>query len=186
MHEDVVSSIILGNQMPTWKITKLIPDLETRYAGYIGIDPGATGAIALLDENGNFMTVFDYQGSPPTMWSLLQDLKNVRIKLAVLEQVHSMPKQGVATTFKFGTNYGIWQMACAAMGWPMELITPQRWRKILDSSVPLKPTKEDLRQYALRRWPEANNFLQRKGDHGRAEAMIMAMYARMRVLGEAK
>jgi hypothetical protein len=117
---------------------------------------------------------------------ILQDLKKIVVNLAVLEQVHSMPKQGVSSSFKFGTNFGIWQMACSAMEWPTELITPQRWRKSLDSSIPLKPTKEDLRQYALRRWPEGKDYLQKKGDHGRAEAMMMAMYAKLKTLGQAK
>lgn len=155
--------------------------------GYVGIDPGATGAIALLDENGGFLNFIDYPGSPAALWPLLLGLfKNIHVKLAVLELVHSMPKQGVSSSFKFGTNFGIWEMACAAMGWPTELITPQRWRKILDSSVPQKPEKEDLRQYALRRWPEAAQFLAHKKDHGRSEALIMAAYARLKVLGEVK
>jgi len=52
--------------------------------------------------------------------------------------------------------------------------------------MPPKPSKEDLRQYAIRRWPEASESLKRKGDHGRAEAIIMAAYARSKFLGEAK
>ena len=155
-------------------------------SAYVGIDPGSTGAIAFLGENEEFLAIIDYPGSSSELWMVLQDLKAIQVNLAILEQVHSMPKQGVATTFKFGTNFGIWQMACSAMEWPTELITPQRWRKILDSSVPLKPEKEDLRQYALRKWPEASNYLKRKKDHGRAEAMIMSMYAKLKMMGKAK
>ena len=151
---------------------------------FVGIDPGATGAIALLDENGGFINVLDYPGSPVELWGMLAGLKELSVKLAVLEQVHSMPGQGVSSSFKFGSNFGIWQLACAAMGWPMELITPQRWRKILDSSIPQKPSKDDLRMYALRRWPEAQAYLKRKKDHGRAEAMIMGYFASQKYLGE--
>jgi crossover junction endodeoxyribonuclease RuvC len=157
---------------------KLDMVIETKIAGYIGIDPGATGAIALLDETGAFLNVLDYPGSPSELWLLLQQLKNIHVKLVVIEKVSARPKQGVVSMFKFGQNFGSWIMAVTAMGWSYELVSPQRWRKILDSSVPHKPEKEDLRQYALRRWLDAAQYLARKKDHGRGEALIMAAYAR--------
>ena len=143
-----------------------------------GVDPGRTGALALIDENCRFVTVVDWD-EPVGLWNKLFCISYWReTKLVVLEKVHSMPRQGVSSSFKFGTNFGHWQMALAALGIPHVEITPQRWRKILDSSVPTKPEKEDLRQFALRRFPEASEFLSRKGDDGRAEAMVMALYAR--------
>jgi hypothetical protein len=78
-------------------------------------------------------------------------------------------------------NAGIWEGVIAANGIPYELITPQRWRKILDSGVPQHPTKEDLRQYVIRKWPEAGScYLHRKKDHNRAEAILIAEYARLK------
>ena len=97
-----------------------------------------------------------------------------------------MPKQGVSSSFKFGMNFGIWQGVLASLKIPYDLITPQRWRKCLDSSVPLKPEKEDLRQYAIRKWPAAADDLKRKKDHNRAEAILIAEYARLKYLGQAK
>jgi hypothetical protein len=97
-----------------------------------------------------------------------------------------MPKQGVSSTFKFGSNFGIWQATVAALRWPMELISPQRWRKVLDSSVPAKPSKQDLPAFAFRKWPMMEDSLFRKKDHNWAEALIMAEYGRMRVLGQGK
>ena len=146
-----------------------------------GIDPGATGAFGLIDTTDKFITVIDWS-EPIELWNNLHKFVSIDMwkdtKMVVLEKVSSMPGQGVSSTFKFGINYGQWQMALAALGVPYVLITPQRWRKILDSSVPAKPEKEDLRQFAIRRFPDAINFLSRKGDHGRAEALIMALFAR--------
>ncbi len=96
----------------------------------------------------------------------------------ILINVPPGPKQGVVSMFKFGQNFGMWQMAIAAMSWPYELVTPIRWRKILDSSLPKKPTKEDLRYYAMRRFPNDSHLLARKKDDGRAEAIMIALYAR--------
>jgi hypothetical protein len=145
---------------------------------YGGVDPGKTGALGIINDEGKFIEVVDWS-EPPELWSNLTRLPywgNTR--MVILEKVSARPGQGVSSSFKFGTNYGQWQMALSALHVPYSLITPQRWRKILDSSVPAKPEKEDLRQFALRRFPEASEFLSRKGDHGRAEALIMALYAR--------
>lgn len=143
---------------------------------YAGVDPGATGALAIISEEVKFVQVVDW-AEPTELWSSLIKFPYWKdTKLVVLESVHSMPKQGVSSSFKFGVNFGQWQMALAALEVPYVLITPQRWRKTLDSSVPAKPEKEDLRQFALRRFPEASDFLSRKGDHGRAEALIMALW----------
>ncbi len=68
----------------------------------------------------------------------------------------------------------------------MELISPQRWRQVLDSSVPAKPGKNDLLAFALRRWPMMGDSLFRKKDHNRVEALIMAEYGRLKVSGQAK
>jgi len=141
-----------------------------------GVDPGATGALAIINEEAKAIQIVDWD-EPSELWGNLIKLPYWKdVKLVVLELVHAMPKQGVSSSFKFGVNYGQWQMALAALEVPYVLITPQRWRKVLDSSVPAKPEKEDLRQFALRRWPEASGLLTRKGDHGRAEALIMALW----------
>ena len=141
-----------------------------------GVDPGATGALAIIDEEAKAIYMVDW-AEPSELWGNLIKLPYWKdVKLVVLELVHAMPAQGVSSSFKFGVNYGQWQMALAALEVPYVLITPQRWRKVLDSSIPAKPEKEDLRQFALRRWPEASGLLTRKGDHGRAEALIMALW----------
>lgn len=144
---------------------------------YMGVDPGQTGAFAIITDSGNFVHVEDWQDplwhalmAAPFLWS--------QVKLAIIEKVWAMPKQGVSSSFKFGVNFGMWQIALQALGVPYMVESTTKIRKILDSSVPQKPSKEDLRQYAIRRFPEAAQFLLRKKDDGRAEALIFALYAR--------
>lgn len=161
---------------------------------FVGVDPGMTGAIAFIDESGEYLFFRDYPGSASAM---ARDINQIlcasnyldsprlnHILLAVIENVHPMPKQGVSSTGKFMKNAGILEGIIAALQIPYELITPQRWRKVLDSSVPHKPTKEDLRAYAIKRWPAAAEELKRKKDHNRSEALIMASYARLKYLGQ--
>jgi len=142
-----------------------------------GVDPGQTGALAIINVKGEFIRFFDWD-EPTVLWNNLNSVSFWMDTKVVLEKVHAMPKQGVSSSFKFGVNFGQWQMALTALKVPYVIITPQRWRKVLDSSVPAKPEKEDLRQFALRRFPEASEFLSRKSDHNRAEALVMALYAK--------
>lgn len=154
---------------------------------FMGVDPGMTGAAAFVDEDGKYIWCIDYPGSASDLfYDLSRMIGDTVIGLIVIEHVHPMPKQGVSSTGKFMRNFGIWEGVVASLEIPYELIAPQRWRNILDSSVPHKPTKEDLRQYVIRRWPNSVGDLKRKKDHNRAEAILLAEYARLKVLGIAK
>lgn len=155
---------------------------------FMGVDPGATGAAAFINEEGVFITFLDYPGSAGSLAIELDGLLPLgnEVALAVIEHVHTMPKQGISSAGKFMMNFGIWQGVLATKKIPYELITPQRWRKVLDSSVPQKPTKEDLRAYAIKRWPASAEDLKRKKDHNRSEALIMGEYARLKFLGQIK
>jgi len=155
---------------------------------FMGVDPGATGAAAFIDEAGRYFLSIDYPGDPVSLVTELDlrtadPMARVEIALAVIEQVHALPRQGVSSTFKFGVNFGIWLGVLSTLKIPHEIISPNRWRKILDSSVPAKPEKEDLRQFAIRRFPSASEDLKLKKHHGRAEALLMATYARQKYLG---
>jgi hypothetical protein len=156
----------------------------------MGVDPGATGAAAFVNEAGAFISFCDYPGSAAELANHLRmqagDTDRPFEVFAVIEQVHAMPKQGISSTGKFMKNAGIWEGVIAALKIPYELITPQRWRKILDSSVPKKPTKEDLRLYVIQRWPETADDLKRVKDHNRSEAILIAQYARLKFLGQTK
>jgi hypothetical protein len=160
-----------------------------------GIDPGTTGAMSILDEDGDILQLFDYPGEEGTLWKILNDkiFSSIEIKLVALEQAAIMPmerqnaagkqfRQNPKSLAVFHQNYGIWRMAIAAKGWPVELVHPMRWRKVLDSSVPKHPTKDDLLNYARRRWPGVD--LHRKADHNRAEAIMIGHYARLKFLGQ--
>jgi hypothetical protein len=142
---------------------------------FAGIDPGASGAMAIVREDEAEISFVDYDKDLRSLaWNALQ----LPIAMAVLEKVHAMPKQGVTSMFNFGKNLGHWEMLLASNRIPYMEITPQRWRKLYDSAVPPKPSKNDLRLYTLRRWPQAAESLKRVKDDGRAEALLMAVFAK--------
>ena len=135
---------------------------------YIGIDPGKTGAVAILDDKGNYINVLDF--GQEELMSTLIDYAPV-VKFAYLEKVHSMPGQGVVSTFSFGENFGWWQGVLGSLGIPYTTIRPQDWMKkysLQKSSAYDKPGLEVARKL----FPEAPLHL--KKHHNRADALLIA------------
>lgn len=134
---------------------------------YIGIDPGKTGAMAIINEDGSFFQVSDFEES----FYALQDRCRDDDYMAYLEEVHSMPKQGVASTFAFGENFGWWKGILQAFGVPFKTIRPQDWQKGL---VPKRGTLTDKPSLSVARqlYPEAP--LNLKKHHNRADAILIA------------
>ena len=89
-----------------------------------------------------------------------------------------MPQQGVVSMFKFGTNYGIWQGRLEALGIPFLFVTPQKWqREVFDSAV--KGDRKAMSLSLARRiFPDMLEHLKRKKDDGRADALLIAEWAR--------
>ena len=141
---------------------------------FIGIDPGITGAIAIVTETTALVFDFDDRAGVAYLRNLHRPLCK-----AVIESVHAMPKQGVSSTFKFGVNFGIWQGRLEILKIPYDLVTPQKWKKVMfDSMAKGFDLKSMSIDRALRIFPEMIDFLKRKKDHGRAEALLLAEYCR--------
>jgi crossover junction endodeoxyribonuclease RuvC len=98
-----------------------------------------------------------------------------------MEQVHSMPNQGVSSTFSFGRAVGVISAVCELTRYPVHLVTPQRWKKHFHLTAD-KNESLDMARYL---WPEAKLKLKRDGN--KAEALLIAEYLRHTINGiEAK
>jgi crossover junction endodeoxyribonuclease RuvC len=174
---------------------------------YIGIDPGVTGAVAALDGAGRIIslqdtpTILEKSGkhthrvyAEPGMASLLEGILRsdsmtckgcgsvYRTHLAnqvfvMIENVHSMPKQGVASSFSFGVGYGVWRGIIAALGLPCMRVEPKVWKKAMGISS----AKGKAVSKALKLFPRAELGHAFRGrmiySDGRAEALLLAQYA---------
>jgi len=144
------------------------------YKCFMGIDPGASGAVAFyFPEFPTKVSVVDFSLVDGEInCSALADLiKGHDPQMVVIEQVHSMPKQGVASTFKFGVAYGMARGVVASLMVPQVYVTPGKWKKFYG----LTAEKEKSRELAIQTWPASDAF-RRKKDHGRAEAALLALY----------
>ena len=143
---------------------------------YIGIDPGKSGALAILYPNGNLTTTpFDalsYQG-------LLEQIKDQEVKCC-LEKVGAMPGQGVVSMFNFGHNLGFIEGLLQAYSIPYQLVPPQTWKK----EFSLSSEKAKSIEVCQKLFPKANLLAtekSRKPSDGIAEAVLMAEYARRKL-----
>ena len=165
---------------------------------YIGIDPGSHGYIVVLDEEGKYLNSLAIEDS--TEQEIAQFLYAVKAAqpacTCAMEDVHSMPGQGVATTFAFGRNVGFLQGILVALQIPYTLITPRKWQKEMwiakDMVYTVRKDKngEDKRQVAPK--PTSINAATRlfpttdlrKSDRarnphdGKCDALLIALYAK--------
>ena len=121
---------------------------------YIGIDPGKKGFMCLYDSSYNGYRHYPlFQGNRLNhdMLVELERLSKTYSIMAVVEQVHSMPHQGVASTFSFGTNYGMILGALEAMGIPYSTVTPGKWQKFICEAVDKATNPKQMHYNAARR-----------------------------------
>jgi crossover junction endodeoxyribonuclease RuvC len=150
----------------------------------MGIDPGLTGAVATIKlDPPTIMVINDIpvlagqtkKHICPYMLSSIirrhtRALGPYHISLFVLEDVHSMPNQGVASMFKFGRTKGVIEGVLAGLSHKITLISPQSWKK----QLALTKDKNASRAMATKIFG-TNEYWQRVKDDGRAEAALIAL-----------
>lgn len=145
---------------------------------WIGIDPGASGALCIYKEDGE-IALFDFaKGGIENYTSQLKSCIDLfQIEMIGLEKVHSMPGQGVKAMFSFGERYGELQGMLRALGLGYDLIRPQLWQK--SCGIQPKSTKKDIAAVISRLYPSAELYSPQGGlKDGRADALGITHYLR--------
>ena len=96
---------------------------------YIGIDPGASGGIAIWD--GKEVSASKCPKNPDDMYALLEiyaSKGNTEQTRVFLEKVWSFPSDSHKTAFSFGRNYGMWLAALEISSVKYKLVTPKKWQ----------------------------------------------------------
>lgn len=140
----------------------------------LGIDPGATGAIAAIYGTGAH-NVWDIPTLPHDLADLLETVvgEDDGIGMAFLEKAQAMPKQGVSSMFNYGVGYGTIIGILAALNIPYKTVTPAVWKRSMGLTG---KAKDASRAMAQAHYPTAP--LSRVKDHGRAEALLIAEWGR--------
>lgn len=94
---------------------------------FVGIDPGKKGGLVALSSSGK---IVDATAMPETELLIADWFQFFQCR-AVIEKVHSMPGQGVASMFTFGRGYGFLRGCLHCHEIPFDEVNPQAWQKEL-------------------------------------------------------
>lgn len=154
-----------------------------------GIDPGLTGAVAFIDQNG-LRSVFDLPTMPrPNIGP------NARVKrqcdgreLAELLKRHADPQESLLVALEdvrmmggkdnamqaqeaLIHTRGVVEGVLAARGYDLAIVSPRTWKRFFG----LSSNKTECLEMARRLF--GDSYLGRVKDHNRAEAMLIARWA---------
>ena len=152
----------------------------------IGIDPGLSGGIAILDDL-KIYDIFDMpimsEGKKNKNQLNSAQLVNIINKhvlkkentFVIVEQVSAMPGQGVTSMFNFGQTFGSIKGICAALNLPIFFVRPAKWKKHFDL---INSSKDASRTKVIEMYPSISPRLTKKKDVNKADAILIARYFR--------
>jgi len=150
----------------------------------IGIDPGLSGGIAILDDNKvremfDMPVMSDGKKNKRQLNSALlsqiikENIKDSEDPVVVVEQVNAMPGQGVTSMFNFGQTFGAIKGICAALNLPIFLVRPAKWKKHFEL---INSSKDASRTKAIEMYPLIAEKLSKKKDVNKSDAILIARY----------
>lgn len=158
----------------------------------VGIDPGATGAIAILSIDGDLRNVMDLPtiGSEPVAMeveSILDALGRPTQMMVALEEPFAVASNSSARALAQGIGYGILLGVVGACGYRHERIKPGDWKRELrlpmSSKLSAAQKKRNSREHAARLWPDMAHHWAKATQDGRAEAALIGECLRRRMVG---
>ena len=150
----------------------------------IGIDPGLSGAIAVLEDK-KVKELFDMPvmadgkknkrqlNSALLVKIIKNSIKSEEETIIVVEQVNAMPGQGVTSMFNFGQTFGAIKGICAALGLPIFFVRPSKWKKHFEL---INSSKDSSRTKVIEMYPSLSNDLAKKKDVNKSDAILIARF----------
>ena len=150
----------------------------------IGIDPGLSGAIAVLEDK-RVLSIFDMpvmaegkknkkQLNSAQLVNILKENTKISEDVAVVvEHVNAMPGQGVTSMFNFGQTFGAIKGVCAALSLPIFFVRPSKWKKHFEL---INSAKDASRTKVIEMYPSLSNQLTKKRDVNKSDAILIARF----------
>jgi crossover junction endodeoxyribonuclease RuvC len=166
----------------------------------VGIDPGLTGGVALLE--GDLARVWDMPTKavkvggevreridPKQLALLLGDEAFAHLVVpedgvAFIERANASPHMGVSSAFSYGEGFGIVRGILAHLNVTTQLVTSVKWKREMGLVKPgsRELGRNDARdkqpslELARKLYPQLADQLRLKKHEGRAEALLIAHY----------
>ena len=158
---------------------------------FLGIDPGLSGAVALIDDDAKIIWLDDMPTLKLTKTRREIDAREFADWLegeaatstdapwidcrAVIESPGVRPGQSAQSGVKTGVGWGTLVGILVALKIPYETVTPQRWQKAILGNVDRGASKDRSRAFCQREYPSADLGKRRTQD--RSDALCIARYA---------
>ena len=147
----------------------------------IGIDPGASGAIVMLEDDVpiEWLVMPTYKVGSATRVNASELCyfmdQGKFVNHIFIEQVGAMPGQGVSSMFNFGHSCGTVMGVVGALGYAHTMVTPQKWKK---TAGLIGTDKEAARARAIQLWPEWRALDTKGKGQAFADAALIARYGK--------
>ena len=150
----------------------------------IGVDPGLSGAIAILEDK-KVSSIIDMpvmaegkknkrQLNSAQLVNIIKENTNPKEDIAVVvEQVNAMPGQGVTSMFNFGQTFGAIKGICAALSLPIFFVRPSKWKKHFNL---INASKDSSRTKVIEMYPSLSSQLAKKKDVNKSDAVLIARF----------
>ena len=159
---------------------------------FVGIDPGLSGGIAMLDASGNLISlarmplIASGRSSGKDAVSTMGIIDMLRcdnpalLRIAI-ERLGARPNQSVQSVQTAGVNYGRVEGALHVLGSPVEYVQPQVWQKAvgvpaLAKGASAPERKRASRATAERIMPSPLLTALKASDDGLWEAALIGLY----------
>jgi len=159
---------------------------------YLGIDPGKSGAMVLLNENMGIermakaplikSTKAKDEYDIPALCDILDEMtEDLDATLAVVERQQPLPAKmgGSAANYQRGFSFGMYQGLLTSRGVSYEVVAPRTWQKVMFTGVNAEDTKAASVLVAKRYWPKQDwkrTARSIKDDDGLTDAALLALY----------
>ena len=145
---------------------------------YIGVDPGKKGAMAIMGYSNTNGERYMMKIIPFDPQEYIKTLKQFNGATVCIEQVHSLPHEGVKSVWSFGQTYGWLLGVLDAVGLSYQTVSPNLWKK--DFSL-LRTEKKQSIEVCKRLFPGIElkrTDRCRNDDDNMADAALICEYAR--------
>jgi len=145
---------------------------------FVGVDPGKTGAVAVVNERGEPQWVDDMPrlGGELDAKALVEMLRESRnlIACAAIERTQAMPQTPRSVCHSLGMSEGMALAGLLMLEIRIVRPRPADWKRAMRAPA----DKAKAKEMAEMMFPSMKHRIRRTSDHNRAEALLLADYAR--------
>ena len=142
---------------------------------YVGIDPGKSGAICVIEDD--FIKAIPCPDNIQDMalvFAMSVSVNETKKVVAYIEKVWARPTDAKGSIWKFAENYGVWKGIAGAYEIELIEVSPQKWIKYFETpKLEKSRRKRYLRDKARSMYPDLKKVTLKTAD-----AILIASYAK--------